>query len=113
MKQQVEQLLINGLVMGVFTATTPVLLQALQDIQTTKTLTTTCILLNLPVPLSAPCAYSQHTEIAQLDETLKGFHNEEGPFVSSVEQALAFCLHHQAYYLEMFMGKTMFTEHCR
>lgn len=56
--------------------------------------------------LLVPCAYSQHSEIAQLDDTLnKGFHKEEGPFVNSLEQALAsFHVQRQAYYSGTFVG---------
>ena len=36
-KQQLEQLLTHGLAIGVLTTSTPLLLQALQDLQATKT----------------------------------------------------------------------------
>ena len=107
-KQQLEQLLTHGLAIGVFTTSTLLLQQALKDLQATKTRLQQLvgILLNLLVLLSAQCTHSQHTEIAQLDETLnKGFYKEEGPFVNSLEQALAsFHVQRQAYYSGTFVG---------
>ena len=48
----------------------------------------------------------QKAEIANLESVLnKGFHKEEGPFVTALEKALAsFNVQRQAYYSGSFMG---------
>ena len=103
--QQLEQLLTHGLVTGVFTASSCLLLQALRDAVNKSTVTATCM-------------YTQQ----ELNDLLKAFTHilrkprqhslripltkgSEGPFVNGLEHALSyFHVQRQAYYSGNFVG---------